>query len=163
MKKTYTILGIIIGIIIIVLIFLFINHNKTNKNVNVLSQAEAENAVLEFGKVLQRVPLTADKDIIVDTIQKEYSPYITKDLLNTWTNDTSLAPGREVSSPWPDHIEITETRKVGDEYQINGHLIYMTSNEVEHGGNAGVRDVSAIINIYQDKPLISNFLMAEMN
>ena len=161
-KKILSILGAVLGILIIIAALLYINYyNKKDKNYDPISQESAVNVVTEFGKVLQKVPLTAEKDVIAKTIKKEYTPYISKDLLDKWLNEPASAPGRDVSSPWPDHIEITQTRAVGDEYQINGNLIYMTSNEVEHGGNAGIRQISAIVYMYQKDALITDFLVGE--
>lgn len=159
MKKTYTILGIIIAIIILVMIFLFIKQTQRTTNPRVVGEESAVNIVTKFGKAIQKVPLTADEDTVKNTIKKEYAPYVTKGLLNKWLDDPISAPGREVSSPWPDHIEITQTRKIGHEYQINGNIIYISSSEVENGGDAGKRAISAIVYIYQDKPLITDFMM----
>ncbi len=91
--------------------------------------------VEEFGKKLQSVSLlspTAAADI-----RTHYSPCVAADLLNYWTGDPAQAPGRTVSSPWPDRIEITGLTKTGpDTYSVTGYVIEVTSVEAISGGAA---------------------------
>jgi hypothetical protein len=52
--------------------------------------------------------------------------------------DTSKVPGRTVSSPWPERIEIDSVQKLDStSYTVNGKIIGMTSVEMTQGGNAG--------------------------
>jgi hypothetical protein len=92
--------------------------------------------VTGFGKQLQMVSLLAPD--AGQTIQADYAPYVAPELLSVWTSDPAEAPGRTTSSPWPDHIDITSAALSADgSYAVAGNVIEMTSDEVEHGGNAG--------------------------
>lgn len=59
-----------------------------------------------FGKKLQMVSLTAPNDLVAASIAENYSDYVTPELMQKWQADPQSAPGREVSSHWPDRIEI---------------------------------------------------------
>ncbi len=56
--------------------------------------------VENFGKRLQNVSLQSPD--AVQEMQKQYSESVSPALLETWMNDLSKAPGRVISSPWPD-------------------------------------------------------------
>jgi hypothetical protein len=72
------------------------------------SQATDENAasstVAAFGLTLQQVSIMAPN--AADMIANTYAPYVAPALLQQWEADPQSAPGRVVSSPWPDHIQI---------------------------------------------------------
>jgi hypothetical protein len=98
-------------------------------------EAEIRDLVEGFGKRLQDVPLQAPD--AAKEIQKQYSGFVSPALLEMWMNDVSKAPGRIVSSPWPDRIEITTLIKEGsDRYVITGFVIEVTSVEMVNGGAA---------------------------
>lgn len=92
--------------------------------------------IADFGKHMQKVSLLASD--ASSTIATEYAPFVSPDLIAAWQKDPTKAPGRTTSSPWPDHIEITQMTPQGAGYIVQGAIILMTSNEVEHGGNAGI-------------------------
>ncbi len=105
------------------------------------AEAAVHAQVTEFGSQLQKVSLLAPD--AGDTIAQTYGPYVDAELLAQWQQDPASAPGRQVSSPWPDHIDITESEKNDDgTYAVSGTLVLMTSNETEHGGNAGTYPVT---------------------
>ncbi len=53
-------------------------------------------------------------------------------------NNPATAPGRETSSPWPDRIEVVDiAQQPNGTITARALLIWMTSEEVAHGGNAG--------------------------
>jgi hypothetical protein len=110
---------------------------------NMSSQASDENAasstVAAFGRTLQQVSIIAPN--AATTIADAYAPYVDATLLQQWEANPTSAPGRVVSSPWPDHIQIDSIGPQGSGYVVNGELVFMTSNEVEHGGNAGTTPV----------------------
>ena len=89
-----------------------------------------------FGKKLQNVSLLSPD--AAQQIQKQYAEFVSLALLEMWVNDLSVAPGRIVSSPWPDRIEIISLEWAdANTYEISGHIVEVTSNEVVNGGEAG--------------------------
>ena len=67
-------------------------------------EAAASSTVASFGKLLQQVSIMAPN--ASSTIASTYAPYVDPALLKQWESDPKNAPGRVVSSPWPDHISI---------------------------------------------------------
>ncbi|MDB4991849.1 MAG: hypothetical protein JWL75_94 [Parcubacteria group bacterium] len=105
------------------------------------AEASVRTTVTAFGTQLQKVSLLAPN--ATSTIADTYGRYVAAPLLTTWESDPSKAPGRSTSSPYPDHIDIQSVTEGGDEsYIVSGSIILMTSNEVEHGGNAGIIPVT---------------------
>jgi hypothetical protein len=96
-------------------------------------EAEVRNLVENFGKRLQNVSLLAPD--AAQEMQAQYAEFVSPALLEIWMKAVSKAPGRMVSSPWPDRIEITTLLKEGsDRYVITGIVVEMTSLEVVSGG-----------------------------
>lgn len=99
----------------------------------------ASSTVASFGQTLQNVSLLAPN--ASSTIATTYAPYVDPALLKQWEANPESAPGRVVSSPWPDHIQITSVTPQGAGYVVDGNLIFMTSNSAENGGNDGTTPV----------------------
>jgi hypothetical protein len=94
--------------------------------------------VQSFGGRLADVPLTAPPDRLRRLIRETYGPLVTPSLLETWLAEPSAAPGREVSSPWPDRIEVGEARRLArDRWRVAAEVVLMTSVEVARGGDSG--------------------------
>lgn len=109
-----------------------------------------------FGKRLQNVSLQSPD--AAQEMQKQYSEFVSAALLETWMNDISKAPGRIVSSPWPDRIEITALTKEGsDKYVITGFIAEITSVEVVSGGAAAKMPVRIIVQKDQERWLITEY------
>lgn len=98
-----------------------------------LSDEQAVRALVQnFGLKLQDVSLLAPYETVSAEIAREYAPYVTAELLTEWQDDTSKAPGRLTSSPWPARIEIASvTKKSPTEFAVEGHVIDVTN---EGGG-----------------------------
>ena len=95
-------------------------------------ESQIRDLVDKFGKRLQTVSLLAPD--AAQEIKDQYSEFVSPKLLETWMNDVSTAPGRMVSSPWPDRIEITTLSKQNsDRYEITGYVIEVTSLEIVNG------------------------------
>jgi len=119
-------------------------------------EAEVRNLVENFGKRLQRVSLLAPNAL--QDLQKQYSEFVSPTLLETWMNDISNAPGRMVSSPWPDRIEITTlTRETPDKYVINGFVVEITSTEVASDEAANKIPVHIVVERDQEQWLIKEY------
>jgi hypothetical protein len=89
-------------------------------------QGSVEVLVENFGSKLKMVSLLAPD--AAAQIQTQYAPYVSTELLQKWEADPSTAPGKEVSSPWPEKINIVSITKVDDNtYTVEGNVIEVTS------------------------------------
>src|SRR5574341_746655 len=123
---------------------------------NTAEEAEIRDLVENFGKRLQAVPLLSSD--AAQEIQKQYSEFVSPALLDIWMNDVSKAPGRIVSSPWPDRIEITTLAKEGsDRCVITGFVVEVTSMEVVNGGAAAKIPVRVVVQKGQGRWLITEY------
>lgn len=111
--------------------------------------------VEDFGGKLRAVSLQAPKDIVNKSIQENYSDFVTPELLEEWLSDPNTAPGRRLSSPWPDRIEIQSIDNLGDNaYKVKGEIIEITSVEKVSGGAAVKRPVTFVVKIIGSQWLI---------
>lgn len=119
-------------------------------------KAQISELVENFGRRLQNVSLLAPD--AAQQIQKQYAEFVSPALLETWMNDLSAAPGRMVSSPWPDRIEIAAFEKINaDQYAVTGSMIEVTSTEVDSGEAANRIPVHILVEKTQGRWLITEF------
>lgn len=118
-------------------------------------EAAVRDLVESFGSRLQAVSLLASKDIVSKSMEENYGGLVSPALLQKWLDDPTAAPGRLVSSPWPDRIDslsVEESSK--DEYQVKAEIIEVTSVEKQSGGAAAKRPVSLLIKKTEGRWLI---------
>ena len=112
-----------------------------NKTPTARDDEQAARAFIEaFGRKLQNVSLTADRTMVADAMSREYGPFVAPALLTEWQNDPTVAPGRLTTSPWPDRIEIANVEKKGAGYEMQGHVVEVTSE----GGGIGEQPTEAV-------------------
>jgi hypothetical protein len=112
--------------------------------------------VENFGKRLQSVSLQSPRT--AQEIKEQYSEFVSSALLEVWLNDVLDAPGRIVSSPWPDRIEITTLAwRSPDEYVITGYIVEVTSKEVVSGGAAARIPVRIVVQKSEGHWLITEY------
>ncbi len=122
----------IIIAVIVVLMALFIIYSINNENSLNNDNDEVIKLVEEFGSTLKNVSLLAPRDLVIQAIEENYTPYVTDELLQNWINHPRRAPGRTTSSPWPDRIEITDVIRVSDdEYFVKGRIAEITSDDAD--------------------------------
>ena len=115
-----------------------------------------------FGETLRRVSLSAPNDVVATSIEENYSDYVTSELLQKWEADPQSAPGRMVSSPWPDSIDILRTEMSDkDKYTVYGEVLEVTSVELANGGAAAKRLVTVAVQKANDRWLISGVTIGE--
>ena len=96
---------------------------------------EVTQLVEEFGQKLQTVSLLSPN--VQNELSGAYSEYVSEELLQAWIIDPSQAPGRFVSSPWPESIEIKAVTQLSQNtYLVSGEIIEVTSSELVSGGAA---------------------------
>ena len=131
-----------------------VNNITPTSDIN--EEAEIKELVKDFGKRLQAVSLQAPD--AAQEIQDQYSDFVEPALLESWMNDVMNAPGRIVSSPWPDRIEISALSREGsDRYVVDGFVIEVTSLEVANGGAAAKIPVRIIVQNDQGRWLIAEY------
>lgn len=112
--------------------------------------------VKNFGTKLQKVSLLSP--VVKKEMKENYSRFVTQDLLDEWMSIPQEAPGRQVSSPWPDRIEITNIQKESStKYRVDGEIIEVTSVEVVNGGAANKIPVHLVVKYVRGEWLISGF------
>jgi len=115
--------------------------NTSNKETNNVEQKEktddvesVKSLITNFGEKLKMVSILAPEDILMKSIEENYSEYISTNLLEKWKQDPKSAPGRLTSSPWPDRIEILDLEKVSEnEYEVTGEIVEVTSTDQSNG------------------------------
>ena len=86
--------------------------------------------IYQFGSQLKMVSLLASDSEIKAAMNNNYSQFVAPELLKKWQADPVNAPGKTVSSPWPDHIKINSVDEINPgTYQVKGTVIEMTSAE----------------------------------
>ncbi|MHB8070419.1 MAG: hypothetical protein ACYDHF_00505 [Candidatus Cryosericum sp.] len=92
----------------------------------------------EFGARLKDVVITTSDQDVITAVDINLKQLITDRLYQVLVQDKIRIPGRYVSSPWPDRIEIDSVQMLDSgSYTIHGSQVVMTDDTVAHGGNAG--------------------------
>jgi hypothetical protein len=114
--------------------------------------------VEDFGNKLQAVSLLSPN--VAEEMTREYSEYVSPDLLKQWISDPALAPGRMVSSPWPDRIEVLSLSKISEgQYSVTGEIIEVTSSELASGGAANKIPVQMVVRWIDGRWWITEFVV----
>lgn len=92
-----------------------------------IESRSASEVVAEFGRRLKLVSTAAPRDVSVRTLREHYAGLVAPELLDEWAARPELAPGRRVSSPWPDRIEVRSASQSGSEADIEADLVEATS------------------------------------
>lgn len=115
------------------------SSTSTDDNAAIEVTALAE----DFGRKLQTVSLLAPTEVVSRSLKESYGGFVSPGLLAEWMSDPQKAPGRLVSSPWPDRIEVLSLEKgSGSEYVVKGKVIEITSVEAVNGGAAAERPIT---------------------
>lgn len=123
---------------------------------------EVEQVVKDFGSKLQNVSLMAPEDVLSESMKENYGNYVSEELIEKWLSDPLNAPGRLTSSPWPDRIEITTVEKLSeDEYQVEGTIIEITSENLTDDGITAKRPITLLVKQYDGKWLIEDVTMGD--
>lgn len=94
-----------------------------------------KNLIEDFGEKLKMVSLLAPEDILNESMEENYGEFLSHTLLEEWKENPQKALGRLTSSPWPERIEILDTKKVSEvKYEVKGEVIEVTSSETKDDG-----------------------------
>ena len=98
--------------------------------------------VESFGRRLAAVSLLAPPATVREDLREQYGPLVTAPLLAKWLADPARAPGRQVSSPWPERIEVNDVRALdAQRYRVAGEVVLVTSADA---GSAAGREPVAL-------------------
>ncbi|WP_422446202.1 M56 family metallopeptidase [Thermoanaerobacterium sp. DL9XJH110] len=101
---------------------------KIAKSFRPSDNSGALRAVEHFGRNLKKVDKLAPEEVCREQIRENYGAYVAPSLLAEWIKDPSKAPGRYVSSPWPDRIQIKDIVKINrNKYMVDGDIVEITS------------------------------------
>jgi hypothetical protein len=132
---------ILVGVLIVLIVLVTGLFFWNLVNPNILPKAERPEVIAlveNFGSKLKEVSLSSPEAVVSQEIEKAYTPFVSPSLLLELTNDSTKAPGRDVSSPWPEKIEIVSMEMLDSHtVKVKGKIILMTSVEMAQGGNAG--------------------------
>jgi hypothetical protein len=99
-----------------------------------------------LGQRMKQVPLSAPDSIAARAIRENYASLVTPGLLAAWISQPARAPGREVSSPWPERIEIRSVKAAGTGLcRVDGDVVYVTSAGLTRRGVGSRRPVSLLV------------------
>ncbi|MCS6773381.1 MAG: hypothetical protein RMM31_02470 [Anaerolineae bacterium] len=119
-------------------------------------EAAARALVEQFGQRLQDVWLTSPE--AAQQVRQKLGDLVAPDLIEQWTSDTSKAPGRLVSSPWPARIEITSLRRESpDSFVVEGFKVEVTSVEASRGEGGIKTPVRIVVQRQQGRWLITEY------
>jgi hypothetical protein len=127
-----------------------------------LSETAVQELVTQFGGKLQMVSLLVPEDVLRESLEENYGGLVSPALLEKWMEEPTAAPGRLVSSPWPDRIEIAGATKISDEeYEVEGHIIEVTSVEKEGGGVAAKKPITLTVIKIEGKWVIDKVVLGD--
>lgn len=140
--------------------YVFAGGQYRIKTMRYKNEAEDERAAViklveDFGQRLQTFSLQAPPDIVSRSLQENYGDFVAPALLAKWQSEPQHAPGRLLSSPWPDRIEILGVEQSASGYEIKGEIIEVTSVEAANGGVAARRPVTLTVEKSADRWLIT--------
>jgi len=107
---------------------------KIEKEVDIdkFSEEDIISLVEEFGSKLKSVALLSPIEDLEKSMKENYGDYVVEELIDKWLENLDQAPGRLLSSPWPEKIEIINLEKVSDtEFVVEGKIVEVTSVEGE--------------------------------
>lgn len=109
--------------------------------------ADSVRQVVEaFGGQLATVSLLAPQNAVRRDMRAKYEPYVEPALLESWIARPADAPGRTVSSPWPEYIDIERIESLDDNrYRVTAEVVYVSSTEQASGTAAQRKPVTIAV------------------
>ncbi len=121
-----------------------------------------KNVVESFGQNLQMVSLLQPTDQLKESMRENYGHYVSAGLIEKWLANPQNAPGRLTSSPWPERIDILETRKISqDAYEVMGEIIEVTGTEQKDGEAAAKRPITLKVERGDNQWLITDVTLGD--
>jgi hypothetical protein len=97
--------------------------------------SEITRLVERFGERMKLVSLLAPDSAVTRSLREQYAELVTPELLERWIREPRAAPGRLVSSPWPERIKVQAvSRSAPDSYDVRGELLERTNADPPGSG-----------------------------
>src|SRR5690606_30695861 len=126
-------------------------------------EAAVRSVVEAFGRQPRQVTRLAPMDQARQALEDHNAPYVTEELLAAGRSDPRSAPGRTVSSPWPDRIEIESAALLpGGTYRVDGRVIEVTSGEHGRDEAAATRPITLILRLVDERWLIDQVTLGDV-
>ena len=132
------------------------NASATIQRTQALAHGDVEvRALVElFGSRLQNVSVQGPNARHLIALQ--YAGLVAPSLLQRWTAKPLQAPGRYLSSPWPDHVQLVALTYHGaTACSVSANVVMMTSAEIAGGGAAALVPVRLQLRRLADRWLIT--------
>lgn len=104
--------------------------NSTRTADRVVPMQSPEQVVTTFGSRMKLVSTTASADVAAPAMREAYGGLVAPQLIERWARNPSEAPGRAVSSPWPERIEIAAATQEGSRATVRGNVVEMSSTGI---------------------------------
>lgn len=85
--------------------------------------------VTAFGERLKQVSVLAPPDVAAASIREHYADLVAPALLTVWMGEPAKTPGRQVSSPYPDRIEIKAISEDANRAEVTGEVVEATNQD----------------------------------
>jgi hypothetical protein len=131
--------------------FWFFSSNRNagpaeTENSALTEEAAVRKVVEDFGQSLKSVPLQASREDVAKAIDANYASTVSPALIAEWKDNLAKTPGRAVSSPWPDHIDIKTIQKNEDQtYTVSGTVIEKTSTEIASSTSSSEYPITLVV------------------
>lgn len=124
--------------------------------------SNVKNVVEEFGKRLKLVDLMSQEETLASVMTEQYGDLVARNLIASWIYNPASAPGRTVSSPWPERIDVISAEKAsGNRYEIKGVIVELTSYDAEHGKITGERAITLYVGKVDENWKIKGVLLGD--
>jgi hypothetical protein len=137
---------IVVGIVLLLLISVggyFLSKPARTQQLSETDVNAIYQVVGEFGARLKDVVITTSDQDMMTAVDVNLKQLVTDRLYQVFVQDKARIPGRYVSSPWPERIEINSVQMLDSgSCTLHGNQVLMTSDNVAHGGNAGEEPIT---------------------
>lgn len=91
----------------------------------------ARSLATRLGERMRGVSLLAPDSTVRAEMREAYGDLAAPALLERWSSNPASAPGRAVSSPWPERIDVARVTRSGSGCEVEGEVVYVTSSATD--------------------------------
>lgn len=136
-----TLIVVAAGVVIILAGGLYIRAGLMKQDTSV--QDAIATLVQDFGTHIKEVSLLSPH--AKEEVTKAYKDYTTPELLQAWQDAPTTAPGKIISSPWPDHLVVKSVTKHYLEYEVEADIVMVSSSGATTDSETGTMPVHIVV------------------